>query len=50
MNGQESYDHINGRGDNPERVAILDAGAQYGKVEYQTIMHTCDEKNMDILL
>ncbi|XP_048775368.1 GMP synthase [glutamine-hydrolyzing]-like [Ostrea edulis] len=32
MNGQGSCKHINGRGDHQDRVAILDAGAQYGKV------------------
>jgi hypothetical protein len=37
MNGKGSCKHINGRGDNQERVAILDAGAQYGKVEHQTM-------------
>uniref|UniRef100_K1R7T0 GMP synthase (glutamine-hydrolyzing) n=1 Tax=Magallana gigas TaxID=29159 RepID=K1R7T0_MAGGI len=32
MNGTDNGGFINGSGDNRERVAILDAGAQYGKV------------------
>lgn len=32
MNGTDNGGYINGSGDNRERVAILDAGAQYGKV------------------
>lgn len=56
MNGTDNGGYINGSGDNRERVAILDAGAQYGKVRgcllyvvaiYLSIMHNflSSEKN-----
>lgn len=39
MNGTDNGGFINGSGDNRERVAILDAGAQYGKVRgYYTVL------------
>ena len=32
MNGAAKQNHVNGGTDNPEKIVILDAGAQYGKV------------------
>ena len=37
MNGSDETGYVNGAGDSSERVAILDAGAQYGKVLYMLV-------------